>query len=742
LPDFTCNHVGTIDQEEIRKMRRIGTSAVLVFICLTISICSSWPVHAQQADAESETAEQAEQAPGSGDASVEKLEDVVVTGKRGTPGLETVPSKTVIEVDDFSVIGPTGNVQDLLKTQAIIDFRGDTDLVPDSDTLTMRGFDSKRFVMAVDGLTIQKTGGRKGSHIVDYSLLSSLPIETIEIIAGPHSALFDSKSIGGVVNVMTRPPKRRDTLKPDAKLSASYGSYNTQNYKLNLNGAVGAVTYGAGVNKNTTDGYLRNNKTDIETYSGGLGLLLPYEGYINVSSTVSDIDRQATVTNTGADYDSDYPVVEDCLFDPWQEPTWDKESWATRLDYQQNLPIGRLTLGAYNSMEDRERAYYRYIDSHDPSLGVEFRSSYTRWRQKGGKLQDDYRWTGNHASTIGFDYAKLYDGKDVDERIEKKGAYFQHQWNITSYLDTKLGVRNEDVTIWVSNSQTSGIPNRGKWIERNWNEWVPKSYTTVKMDPLAGWLRDTSFSLGISKIWRAPDNHGDYNPQGKPAGAWLEPEHGMGYDLVLNRRLWQDISLMVDYSFCRIEDYIVSNKSYARYSGGSAGDLRYSDYKLNLEEVHRHGVELSRGGHRTDDLSFYLTYGWQKYDNQGDEPAGRDNLDDQAEHRGTAGLRYQLFDKTALMLDYYYQSKETKEISELIDDTDPDNPIYNWRQVDNPAYNLFHFAAEQTLFRDKWHIKDARLQFYIKNLFDEEYYDSRGYPATDRTFGVTLNARI
>lgn len=50
-------------------------------------------------------------------------------------------------------------------------------------------------------------------------------------------------------------------------------------------------------------------------------------------------------------------------------------------------------------------------------------------------------------------YVKLYDGKDMDERVEKTGAYFQHHWNITSYLDTKLGVRNEDVTIWVGNSQ-------------------------------------------------------------------------------------------------------------------------------------------------------------------------------------------------------------------------------------------------------------------------------------------------
>ena len=723
-------------------MRRISASAVLVLFVLVFGICGSWPVYAQQTDSEPGTAKQSQQVSDSDKGSVKKLEDIVVTGKGGMPGIEVIPSETTIQVDDFSAIGDKNNIQDLLKTQAIFDFRGSTDLVPDSDTLNMRGFNSERFVMAVDGLTVQKTGGRKGSHIVDYSLLSSLPIDKIEIIAGPHSALYDGKSIGGTVNVVTKAPHRRDSLVPDVRLGSSYSSYNTQNYKLNLNGAIDMVTYSFDAQKNTTDGYLRYNETDIETYSGSLGLLLPYEGYISVSGSKSDIDRQVAVNNTGDDYDSSYPEITDSSWEPYQNPTWDKEAWGYKLNYLQNLPIGRLTLDAYKSMENRNRDYDVWIDDDDHSLGTERTYWQTSWRQKGGKLQDVYTWSESHESTIGFDMAKMYDGEDLDERIRKKAVYLQHQWNITPYLGTKLGVRYEDVKIWVSNSQTSGIPNRGEWIERNWDQWVPKSYTTWKMDPMADWLRDTSLSLGISKIWHAPDYHGQYNPQGRPAGAWLEPEHGMGYDLVFNRRLWWDVALMVDYSFYQIEDYIVNNRSYAQYSGASAGELRYSDYKINLEEVYRHGIELSLGGHFFEDLSFYVSYAWQKFENQGDEPAGVTELDDEAEHRVTAGLRYQLFEKTALKLDYYYQSEETQEQSEEIGEDEYGDPIYTYREVDNPAYNVFNFAVEQTLIRDQWHMKDVSLQFYIKNLFDEEYYDSRGYPATDQTFGVVLNFRI
>jgi iron complex outermembrane receptor protein len=269
---------------------------------------------------------------------------------------------------------------------------------------------------------------------------------------------------------------------------------------------------------------------------------------------------------------------------------------------------------------------------------------------------------------------------------------------------------------------------------RDWNQFVPKSFLTYKMDDLAPWLRDTSLSLGVSKIWRAPDYHGDYNPQGRPAGLFLEPEHGVGYDLVLNRRLWRDIAFKVNYSFYDIKDYIATNREFANFSGPGAGARRFSDYKINLEEVYRHGIDVEVGGHIIDDLSFYLSYSWQDFDNQGDEPAGVTELDQLAEHRVSAGLRYQLFEKTALMLDYYYQSDETTEIAEEVA---PD--VYDFRQVEIDAYQTVDFGIEQVLFESRGPLQKAVLNLYVKNLFDEEYLDTSGFPAVDRFFGASLS---
>jgi len=675
----------------------------------------------------------------------QKIEDVVVKEKAGPPGVVLTPSETVIEMDRYSTIGVPTDAIDVLKRHAIVDFRGQSDLYPEEDSITLRGFSSNRFVTAIDGLTVQKTGGRKANHIVDYALLPGFLIEKIEVLPGPHSALFDSKSIGGVINFVTRRPRPRETPKPDATLTTSYRSYNTQTHSLALEGAVDNVTYDVGYQRYKTDGYLRNQAVDSDTVFARVGYLTPAEGLVTLSASGTHQERQIPVDNPGTtlgggvDYDSKFPVYDEQWLgnlQPWQRPTWNKDAAALRLNLDQSTPIGRLTLGAYMGKEDRDRAWYILSGGQ-----VTSESSVTEWWQEGGKLQDEFRWNHAHTTTLGFDMVKMYDDGYLDkktDRIRKYGGYLQHQWAVLPSLDLRLGLRYEDVTIRITNTPPNNIPGREPLIERRWDALVPKSYLTWKMDPLAPWLRDTSLSAGASRLWRAPDYHGDYNPQGRPAGPWIEDEEGMGYDLVLQRRLWHDLILKVNYSFYKIEDYIATNSTYANFSGAGAGKLRFSDYKINLDEMDRQGLEVELGGHLTDKLSFYLTWAWQEFDSKGGEPAGETAQHEQAENRVGAGLRYALLEKTTLMLDYYYQDDEIIEVG---DETPPGSDNWVFHQLSNPGYNVFDLGMEQVLYERKG-LFDAVLNVYVKNLFDEEYMESNGYPATDRTFGAALRLRF
>jgi iron complex outermembrane receptor protein len=662
---------------------------------------------------------------------VQQLEDIEVKETGGAPGLKQTPTETVIDVDTFRTIGPQTSVLDILKTQSVIDFRGSNDFDPGVDSIFLRGFDSTRFVTAIDGLTIQKTGGRKSSNIVDYSQLPTFLLKEIEILPGPHSALYDSKSIGGVINMVTRKPGHRESLKPDVTVSAGYGSYNSFTSTTTVEGAVQNFTYDLAYQYLSSDGYLRNSETGINTYYGRLGYLLPADGFAALSASLTDTDRQDPVNNPGTDgdYDDDYPYTEDSVFDPYMQPTWDSQAYNYRLNVEQPSPIGTVKFEGYTGKSNRKRAYYASTSATTLSVMD------TDWWQEGVKLQDQYQWTDNHSTILGADIARLYDDGIDDgksERINKKGVYLQHEWTIVPSLSAQLGLRYEDVKIWVENN--GQIVGRDDIVEREWDQFIPKSFFTWKMDELATSLRDTSLSVGISKIWRAPDYHGDYNPQGKPAGVYLDPEHGMGYDLILNRRLWNDISIKLDYSFYDIKDYIASNQTYAQYSDSSAGIMRYSDYKINLEEVYRYGFDIELGGHIIDDLSFYLSYSWQEFENQGDEPAGETELDQRAKNRISAGLCYNLFANTALLTDVNYQSKETLEISEEVSED-----VWDFRQVQNDAYYTVDFSVQQKLFTSKGWLRNAIVTVYVKNAFNEKYYNTSGFPATDRTIGTTMS---
>ncbi len=473
-------------------------------------------------------------------ASQEKVYDmgqIEITGRRQDHQVKVEPEKSTIRLNDYESVGAPQNLGDILKDMVIIDYRGGTELVPDDDTLYMRGFESKRFVTSLNGSTIRKTGGRRGSHIVDYALLPPFLIDSVEILPGPHSALYPGKSIGGVVNFISKMPERYDTLKPDIKVSLNYSTYNTRNHSASVQGGAGDFTYDLGYQKYATNGYLRHNEADYDTVFGRISYILPNNGYLAFTASYADIDRERPVNNApgdpDSDYDSDYPVVngEDVSrggFNYWEDPTWDKIAPSFRLDMELPTYLGKWHARAYYGEEDRDRFVMAKNDKGEliPDSWV------TDWRNQGAKVFNEFKLAEGHVTTLGMELEQCYDGdEDTDggpanKRIENIAGFAQHKWTIIEPLTLTAGVRFTDNTIWVDNTNDDGYDITGPYegqekIKRDWSQWLPKSFLTYKLDGISDMLKDTSISAGISKIWRSPDNHGDYNPQGKPTGAWL-----------------------------------------------------------------------------------------------------------------------------------------------------------------------------------------------------------------------------
>lgn len=104
-------------------------------------------------------------------------------------------------------------------------------------------------------------------------------IERIEVTKSPDSVLYGGDGFGGLVNIITTMPKKAF----EGEVSASYGSYNTQNYFANLGGNAHKLTYHVAVNKASSDGHLKNSGYNANDYYAKLRYQLDYKSELIMS---------------------------------------------------------------------------------------------------------------------------------------------------------------------------------------------------------------------------------------------------------------------------------------------------------------------------------------------------------------------------------------------------------------------------------------------------------------------------
>jgi iron complex outermembrane receptor protein len=415
---------------------------------------------------------------------------------------------------------------------------------------------------------------------------------------------------------------------------------------------------------------------------------------------------------------------------------------------------------AFYNEEDRRNNKWDWVNSQDHNQGIYHDSWVTEWKNQGVTIFNEFKPAKGHVTTLGMDIVQCYDGdKDVDggpenKRIENIAGFAQHKWKIIPRLTLTAGLRYTDNTIWVDNrGDSGGYDITGRYeghedIERNWSKFLPKSFLTYELDGLSHVLRDTAISAGISRIWRSPDYHGDYNPQGKPTGAWLDPEHGVGYDLVLNRRLIGDIKMKINYAFYEINDYMAANADpeygIRQRGGWVPPEIRgtgqeWKDYHINLEQIERKGIEIQISGHLTDDLYFLLGYAWQDFKYDGDKytVSASEEIDERPKHCVLARCTYKLSDVTSLTLDYEYQDAQVIENWEEISDG-----IYEKYRTKIDSYNLLGLSIRHTLFENWQGIKQGVVRIYSQNLLNEEYRNMNAYPGTPVTVGTGITFKF
>ena len=131
-------------------------------------------------------------------------ETVVVTGTRTPERMQRSTVKTdVITREEADRRGAT-NVADALASQpGLVVNPGSYGFLGGVSALQIQGFDRDRVLVLEDG---ERVVGDIGGAI-DLSAIPTGDIDRIEVVSGPTSALYGSAAIGGVVNIITAPPR-------------------------------------------------------------------------------------------------------------------------------------------------------------------------------------------------------------------------------------------------------------------------------------------------------------------------------------------------------------------------------------------------------------------------------------------------------------------------------------------------------------------------------------------------------
>ncbi len=136
------------------------------------------------------------------------------------------------------------------------------------DIITMRGIANTQ-LFGPAGVQLY-VDGIPEADVSSYS--STLyDVESIEILRGPQGHKFGKSVTGGAINIKTKAP----TDKQVNKVSASYGTFNTQKYNLSSSGPLDGdgFSYSVALQRALSDGYINNtagNADTSETWHGSL----------------------------------------------------------------------------------------------------------------------------------------------------------------------------------------------------------------------------------------------------------------------------------------------------------------------------------------------------------------------------------------------------------------------------------------------------------------------------------------
>ena len=377
---------------------------------------------------------------------------VVISATRFADSLLGKPlSISVISAEDIAR-SAVRTLPELLAQQAgisITDFNGNNGA---SATIDIRGF-------GVTGgqNTLVLLNGRRVSDM-DFANVNwaAIPLDTIarvEVLRGSGSVQFGDNAAGGVINIITYQP----TSKPQAQVSARFGSYATREVSASAGAALGGLDLNASASHYQSDGYRANNQSRqtnaslslMKNYGAGslqasldsnwLTMRLPGPRRVVLGTATDELRSNRRGTSRPND-------------DSAREGAQLALDWRHRFDnFEVALDITRRTRDQwiYSANDDQARGSDMALDSISPRLRMPHTLLGGKASLSVGLDWQQWNYVANSALNVA-NIGRPFSTTRADQ--SNLGLYAQESVDLSDRLSALAGIRRERQKLSASNT--------------------------------------------------------------------------------------------------------------------------------------------------------------------------------------------------------------------------------------------------------------------------------------------------
>jgi vitamin B12 transporter len=285
-----------------------------------------------------------------------------------------------------------------------------------ASSIFMRGFDSQRILVLIDGIRYNDMTGIGGAQ---FEHLMINDVEQIEVIKGAQSGIWGADANAGVINIITK----KKTLGTHGNVNVEYGTFNTKKVSGNIAHKNDKYDISLGFSKIEADGFttVAPYGKDIKNYEDDSykNRSINSRVGLNIDSN-NRIELSHNRIHTKSQYDGGFGSIEDKA--NTTEYELETNSHYSAIQYiNQNKFSNIKAYGNYSRIDrDDPEGYTTRFDGDLKEFGINSEISY---------LSDSFLLAG-------LDY-KITEDRNNDKTLNNKGIFLTNSNSLNNLVFTQ-----------------------------------------------------------------------------------------------------------------------------------------------------------------------------------------------------------------------------------------------------------------------------------------------------------------